>query len=269
MEKITDELKTNLININNEFKNKLKLPIFITYSIVLIIFNWDILFYLGFENDIALKKIQYVKLNFITQNFERIWKPILYALTYSILFPFLQVLINQIVQVFKRYNNKIIRKEELDNAIHNFNVQQQLTGQQSLQQLQNRIDQLILEKDQLISTNKDLIEQLKNDSNELLDSNSIFNSEYEKTAKKLFTEINELDNEEKSTFLELINFLESYRDTFSIKTFLSRTSYPQHAEKTKEILLKYNLIENALNGSFKISTFGIKFIQFFKSNYIK
>jgi len=269
MEKIADELKSNLLNINNEFKNKLKLPIFITYSVVLIIYNWDILFYLAFENNCALKKIQYVKSNFITENFERIWKPILYAIAYSILFPFLQVLINQIVQIVKRINNKIIRKEELDNAIHNFNVQQQLTGQQSLEQLQNKIDQLILEKDQLISTNNDLISKLKKDSNELLDSNSILNTEYDKTAKKLFEEINKLDNEEKSTFIELINYLESTFESFTSMTLKSKTSYPQHLEKTQELFKKYTIIEDSRNGALKVSTFGRKFLNFFKSKYIK
>ncbi len=267
---LIDELKNNFTNIHNELKNKLKLPIIIiTYSVVLILFNWDILFYLAFENSSALKKIQYVKLNFFTENFERIWKPILYAIVYSILFPFLQVIINQIIQYFKRYNNKITRKEEIDNAVHNFEVQQQFSGQQSLQQLQSRIDQLILDKDKLISTNNNLIEHLKSDSNDLLDINSILNSEYDKTAKEIFNEINNLDNEEKSTFIELINFVSSYNDSFSTLTLASKTSFPQHTNKTQEILLKYNIVESTRNGLLKISTFGTKFIQFFKSKYIK
>ncbi|MEN9909929.1 MAG: hypothetical protein RLZZ540_3088 [Bacteroidota bacterium] len=264
-----DEIKTNFSNIHNELKNKLKLPIIITYSVVLIIFNWDILFYLAFENNSALKKIIYVKSNFFTENFERIWKPILYSISYSILFPFLQVLLNQIIQYFKRYNNKITRKEEIDNAVHNFEVQQQLTGQQSLQQLQNRIDQLILEKDKLINSNNSLISQLKSDSNDLLDSNSILNSEYDKTAKELFNEINEFNNEEKSTFLELISFLSNYNNSFYLKTLSTKTSYPQHTDKTLQILTNYKIIENSSNGTFKVSMFGLKFIEFFKSKYVK
>jgi uncharacterized membrane protein (DUF106 family) len=79
-----EELKNNFENIHNEIKNKFRLPIFFTYSVILIIYNWDILFYLGFENEKALSKINYIKENFYTENFERIWKPILYALTYFI-----------------------------------------------------------------------------------------------------------------------------------------------------------------------------------------
>ena len=265
-----EELKNNLSNIHNELKNKLKLPIIITYSVVLIIYNWDILFFLAFENKSALKKIIYVKSNFFTENFERIWKPILYSIVYSILFPFLQVVINQIVQFFKRFNNKITRKEEIDNAIHNFEVQQQLSGQQSLEQLQNKINQLIIEKDKLISTNNDLIENLKSDSSHLLDSNSILNSEYDKTAKELLNEITKFNNEEKSTFLELINYLISTKDSSFYESSLEKkTSYPQHTNKSKEILKNFNIIESTGNGLFKVSMFGIKFIQFFKSKYIK
>jgi hypothetical protein len=265
-----ESFKNNINSINNEFKNKFKLPIFITYSVILIIYNWDILFYLAFEKLGALDKIKYVKTNFITENFERVWKPILFAVLYSILFPFIQVLINQVVQYFKTFNNKITRKEEIDNAIHSFDIQQQLTGQQNLQQLQNKIDQLILEKDKLITTNNDLIKQLKTDSSELLDSNSIINAEYEKTAKELLKEINELNNEEKSTFLELINYLNNLKDAFYESTLPSKTSYPQHTDKTKLILKKYNITENSKTaGAMKVSMFGLKFIEFFKSKYIK
>lgn len=265
-----EELKSNITNIHNEVKNKLRLPIIITYSVVLVIYNWDILFYLTYENNSALKKIIYVKSNFFNENFERIWKPILFSIVYSILFPFLQVLINQIVQFFKRHNNKITRKEEIDNAIHNFEVQQQLSGQQSLEQLQNKIDQLIIEKDKLISTNNDLIEKLKNDSSELLDSKSILNTEYEKTAKELLNDITQLNNEEKSTFIELINYLSVTKDSFYESALATKTSYPQHTEKTKAILKKNKIIEStSSSGIIKVSMFGAKFIDFFKTKYIK
>jgi hypothetical protein len=262
-------VKDNLKSINNELRNKFKLPIFITYSVILTIYNWDILFYLAFEKLTALDKIKYVKANFFTENFERIWRPILLAILYSILFPFIQVLINQIVQYFKAFNSKITRKEEIDNAIHSFEIQQQLSGQQSLQQLQNKIDQLILEKDKLISTNNDLIKQLKSDSSDLLDSNSIINAEYEKTANDLLKEISTLNNEEKSTFLEIINYLNNLKDAFYETSLPSKTSFPQHTNKTKEILKKYKIIEPTSTGILKVSMFGLKFIEFFKSKYIK
>lgn len=264
-----ESVKENLKSINSEFKNKFKLPIFITYSVILTIYNWDIIFYLAFEKLDALDKIKYVKANFFTENFERVWKPIFFAIIYSILFPFIQVLINQVVQYFKAFNSKITRKEEIDNAIHSFEVQQQLSGQQSLQQLQNKIDLLILEKDKLISTNSDLVKQLKSESSDLLDSNSIINAEYEKTAKELFKEINSLNNEEKSTFLEILNYLDNLNDAFYESNLKSKTSYPQNIDKTRALLKKYNIVETTSTGFLKVTMFGLKFIKFFKTKYIK
>lgn len=137
-------IKTNIGLIQNDIKNKFRLPIFLTYSVILIVYNWDILFYLAFQKKDALEKIEYVKTNLFTENFDRVWKPILLAILYSILFPFIQLLINFVVQFLKSKNNQITRKEEIDNAEHSYNIQQQLTGKQTLQQLQNKIDELIL-----------------------------------------------------------------------------------------------------------------------------
>lgn len=62
-----DDLKSNITTVQNEIRNKFHLPIFLTYSVILVIYNWDILFYLAFENGKALDKINYVK-NFFLQN---------------------------------------------------------------------------------------------------------------------------------------------------------------------------------------------------------
>ncbi|MTH16213.1 hypothetical protein [Flavobacterium sp. LC2016-01] len=267
-----ESVKTSIKNINNEFKNKLRLPIIITYSVVLFLYNWDILFYLAFEKDNALNKIEYVKNNFFTVNFERIWKPIFIATLYSILFPFIQVLINKILQFFKRYNNKITREEEIENANHNFNIQQQLTGKQSLQQLQNKIDQLILEKDELIATNNSLISQIRSENIEYLDSKQIQNSEYEKTAKEFFKDVNKLGNEEKSTFIELISLIDELNNaTVSSDEIMKKLIFPQHFKRALGILIKYNLIEKNeySDDYFKTNTLGLKIIKYFKSKYVK
>lgn len=268
----TNDLKNGFESVHNEIKNKFRLPIFLTYSIILIIYNWDLLFYLAFEDGKALSKINYVKENFYTENFERMWKPILYALIYSILFPFLQLLINSIVKFSKNFNNKIIREDELENANHRFNIQQQLTGRQSLQQLQIRIDQLLGENEKLITSNTSLLAQVKNDSNEILDTNSIFNSEYEKTAKKIFKEVNNLENEEKSTFIEVINLVENATNHIKLSDIQSNSIFPNHVIKALELLIKYKLIERPYPNEqtyFRINSFGSKFIKYFKSNYIK
>ncbi|RRJ87673.1 hypothetical protein [Flavobacterium macacae] len=263
-------IKANIGSIQNDIKNKFKLPIFLTYSVILVIYNWDILFYLAFQKKDALEKIEYVKTNFFTENFDRVWKPILLAILYSILFPFIQLLINFVVQFFKHQNNQITRKEEMDNANHSYNIQQQLSGKQSLQQLQNKIDELIIEKEQLITTNDSLISQLKKDNSDLLDSNSIFKSEFEKTAKAFLKEVNELTNEEKSTVIELITQLQKKENSFTVADLGKMAIFPQHAQKTLNLLQKFKITTNSNStGYFVVTKYGSNFIEYFKSNYVK
>ena len=263
-------LKSNIGIIQNEIKNKFRLPIFLTYSVILVIFNWDILFYLAFQKKDALEKIEYVKTNLFTVNFDRVWEPILLAILYSILFPFIQLLINFVIQIFKNKNSQITRKEELDNAKHRYNIQQQLSGKQSLQQLQNKIDKLIIEKEQLIETNNSLISQLKTDSNDLLDSISIFKAEFEKVAKAFLLKINELTNEEKSTVIELITLLQKKEDSFTIKDLSTMAIFPEHAQKTLRLLHEFKITTNSTtNGYFKVTKYGRNFIEYFISQYVK
>lgn len=267
-----EDLKNSVINIQKEFKNKFRLPIIITYSVLLLIYNWDILFYLTLEKGNALSKIKYVKANFFTTDYHRIWIPILFAVLYSILFPFLQAIINQVVQYFKRYNNKITRQEELDNANHRFNIQQQLSGKQSLEQLQNKIDQLLLENEKLINTNNSLINQLKKESEDVLDTNHIFNSEYEKTAKEVFALVNKLNNEEKSAFIDVLTAFKENIKAMKLVDLEPKTIFPKHVNKALEILRKQNIIDQPFPGSpeyFRVNAFGTKFIKYFKENYVK
>lgn len=198
-------------------------------------------------------------------------KPILYAFFYSILFPFLQLLINLIVQFSKNFNNKITRREELDNASHRFNIQQQLTGSQSLEQLQIRIDQLLVENEKLISTNTSLLAQVKNESTEILDSNSIFNSEYEKTAKVIFAEVNKLNNEEKSAFIDVLSSMENATNYEEYSKIEGKTIFPKHVKKALEILINHNVAEihPTSNNYYKVNSFGAKLIKYFKSNYVR
>lgn len=50
-----------LESITNNISSRLKVPIIITYLCVLLIFNWDILYYLLLENDDPANKIDCIK----------------------------------------------------------------------------------------------------------------------------------------------------------------------------------------------------------------
>jgi hypothetical protein len=140
-----------------------------------------------------------------------------------------------------------------------------------LEQLQIRIDQLLVENEKLISMNNSLLVQVKNDSSEILDTSSILNSEYEKIAKEIFTEVNKFNNEEKSTFINVLTAFDGSKNYIEIKKIEETTIFPKHIKKALEILIEKNIIEQHATSKqyYKANAFGEKIIKYFKENYVK
>jgi len=268
-----ENLKNTFTNLQLEVKNKFRLPIIITYSIILVLYNWDIVFYLAFQNDIAINKINFVKKNNNEFKFLRVLIPILIAIAYSIIFPLIQLILNIVLQYLKRINNNITRNEELDQAKHNFNVQLQLAGQQTIQQLQSRIDQLIIENKDLIDSNNSLISKYKDDNTDLLNLDSIYNSEYDKVSSELKNEIDKFGLNKKTNMIEVINFLENYRGYFHSQNIEEHSTFPSFTKSNLDILKKYKIIEVINSGThqeqYKTNLYGSKLLKHFKLRYFK
>ena len=75
-----------LESITNNISSRLKVPIIITYLCVLLIFNWDILYYLLFENDDPTNKIDCIKSTYSELYYTRIFHCIIISITLIILF---------------------------------------------------------------------------------------------------------------------------------------------------------------------------------------
>ncbi len=165
----TNAVKENYKEVVSHFKSKLKLPIVLTYSIILILYNWDIIYYLIFQKGDVLENILYIKnINNIWHH--RILNPIFIAIFYALLFPILQVGINYVFSWFKNKNNELERNEELDNAKHRFQVQKEISGSQELEVLNNQINSLMVEKNNLnnqISNINEQNEQLSKENIEI------------------------------------------------------------------------------------------------------
>jgi hypothetical protein len=99
-------------NIGNSIASKLKVPIITTYISVLIIFNWDILFYLIFSNDEAKIKIQYIKDEYGTVHFERIAICLLVSMFLIIIFTVINTLLNYCLKWFYRKDKEITSEIE-------------------------------------------------------------------------------------------------------------------------------------------------------------
>ena len=114
-----------LENISKSISERLKVPIILTYIGVLIIFNWDILFYLFFENSPASERIQVIKENYGAVYFERILICLGIAVVLIIVFAILNTLLNLILKWFYK------KDKETTSEIENFEKIDSLTEQLS------------------------------------------------------------------------------------------------------------------------------------------
>lgn len=214
----TNAVKENYKEVVSHFKSKLKLPIVLTYSIILILYNWDIIYYLIFQKSEALIKIHYIK-NIDNDWYYRIWIPILIAIFYALLFPILQVGINYVFKWFKKENNMLERQEEKDNAEHRFEIQKIISGYQEIESLNNQIGNLINDKEDLNNQINILMkekEDLQLEKIKLSSENKFKTSEFlfkppqditiTKLAKQIVEEYKKFTTEKQSCLIDIFKY---------------------------------------------------------------
>lgn len=181
-----------LENITKSISERLKVPIIFTYISVLIVYNWDILFYLFFQENSAFERIEYIKNNYSEIYYQRIFICLGIAILLITIFTILNTLINVCLKWFYR------KDKETSSEIDNYEKINSLT-----EQLSNAIDNIKSLNSQL--------EKLKN-INENLNSKSL-NIKIEDISKKDYENVlqylNSRENKEKFiyTFKEFINAL--------------------------------------------------------------
>ena len=95
-------------NIGKSIASKLKVPIITTYISVLIIYNWDIIFYLIFGDEEAKIKIQYIKDQYGGIHFERIAICLLVSILLIVIFTVINTFLNYCLKWFYRKDKEII-----------------------------------------------------------------------------------------------------------------------------------------------------------------
>lgn len=264
MTNLKENLTQSISNHKLNLKNRLNIPLVTTYCIVILIFNWDIILYLLYSKEPILNKINFIKTDFDNRYFYRIWLPILLAILYTIIFPILQIGINYTLVLFKRINTKIERDEELQNAQHQFELQQNLSGRQSLQQLNNEIEslrinnqKLLNENENLIKNNKELLNQIaelkneisKNEISEIEKTNSLqievpdtINKELKFYSDKLVESYKQLSDREKTIFVDFMNSIKS-NSTVSRSMVENSTIFPEDIENALNPFIEYDFIK--------------------------
>jgi|SRR5690554_2736168 len=168
------DIKESIADIRSSLKDRMKLPILLAYCIILIIYNWDVLFYFIVENDTAKEKIEYINDNFKNTYFHRFLCPLIFAIVSTFIFPVLQVGINYFFQWFKNQNKELIRKDEEDNVIQ----EKKLLDLRSENKDNKELQAEIKSKDELISQYQSEVSHLK--------------IQNDKTQKERITELNSI-----------------------------------------------------------------------------
>lgn len=283
----TNAIKENYKEVVSHFKSKLKLPIVLTYSIILILYNWDIIYYLIFQKGDVLENILYIK-NIDNDWYHRILNPIFIAVFYALLFPILQVGINYVFSWFKNKNNELERNEELDNAKHRFQVQKEISGSQELESLNNHITNLSNDKETLNKQIKILIkekEDLQLEKIKLSSENKFKNAEFlfkppqditiTKLAKQIVEEYKKFTTEKQSCLIDIFKY---YQKNEVIKDkdeeFSKITIAPKFAYHILNYLSNYKMV-NVFSDrisflqEYRITALGKKVIDYLLENDFK
>ncbi|MEO4005917.1 hypothetical protein [Flavobacterium sp. CAU 1735] len=269
-EKSTEKIESFILS-------KIKLPILSTYVIVLLAYNWQIILYLLFVARPMEFKIEYIIEKHHDKYFSNIIIPIIISFAYTLIFPILQVAVNFLFNWFKKINKNLNRQEELDDALHRFHLQQNLTGQQSLERLQANIELLSTENQKLLSDNKNLLSLIKkeNERGEGADNfkktvNQKRIKETEKLASDLFLKFENFSNEEKSAFLDIINYFDSNDKTLSARSISNLSFHSDYSDAAMSILQDSNIITmyNTVEGYYyKTTPLGFEILEYFKEHF--
>lgn len=253
----SNELKESIDYLSKYFVEKLRLPVTLAYISVLVFYNWDILFYLAFENRDALGKITYVKNRFGPEYYNRVLNPALIAIVASMLISAVQVGINYLISFFKKIDLNRVNEEEMLFAKNKRKVLTELTGTREMETLMLRnqelesemqksneqIKKITDEKSELTKTNQELKEKVE--QYEQIQSHDI----EEKTSRKLaiLDEINRFEasirDDEKRQLKELVNkILEGKNKYISQDDAIGSSGYKPFLTRCVNFLAELDLI---------------------------
>ncbi len=233
-------MENNLVDkLSETVFNRLKIPIITTYICVLIMYNWDIWYYLIFEKCDAVFKIQFIQ----SKYGDEYWGRIIYCLFLSILvlivFTILNTLLNILLSIFYRKDKK------MNSILNNINEIEKLRNDLALSL--KTIESLKIKNQNLevIHENSDL-----NFSN--LNKDIITKREY----SKLMNLINQ-ENDLKLNYSlkELFDILNK-NPLINYNSVVSRSTYKIEMASLLELLRSLKMIDfsTGTNRSIEIST---------------
>lgn len=213
-------------SITKTINDRLKIPIIITYLSVLIIYNWDVLFYLIFEKETASIKIACIKEEYSSEYWCRIFTCIGISIILIGAFTIINTGLNYLLKWFykkdKKFTSEIENYETIDNL---------------RQQLADSIDKrnkLETDVKNLTKINEDI--NLKIDN---LNLTEIAKIDYTNLLKYLKNSFN--SGKITHSFIELIEILKE-DSKVELNEIYKKASFPNEMELLLDKLFELNLL---------------------------
>lgn len=216
-----------LENITKNISSRLKVPIIATYLSVLIIYNWDILFYLAFETNTATNKINFIKTTYGNLYYTRIYHCFLISIGLILIFTVINTFLNFCLKWFYKKDKEITSEVE---SYEKINVlSEQLS--QSLSEIKNLKTQL----ENLQNINESLLSRDLN-----IDISKISEKDYNDFISFIVSQ----PNSEKLKFSlnELITFLKS-NSKMETDDIYRKATYEADMKSLTDHLVKRNLLK--------------------------
>ena len=222
-----EEEEKILESITKNISSRLKVPIIITYICVLFLYNWDILYYLFFENESALTKIIYIQANYSCVYFKRILICLSISIALIVIFTILNTSLNFCLKWFYR------KDKEMTSEIENYEKISVLS-----EQLSESVDQIKKLKTEI---------DIQNNINQSLSSKSLdvnVNEISKKDFNQLVSHLKNQPNGEKLLFSlkELISMLKKNND-IEVENVRLSVTYREDMEILLTYLSKQNLLK--------------------------
>ncbi|WP_060875411.1 coiled-coil domain-containing protein [Myroides odoratus] len=223
-----DDVKNSFNEIKEYTMDRLKMPIFFYYFVILLVWNWDIILFIWKSNYPIEYVIKIIKQNGFEPN--RYLYPLIIAAAGNFVFPFIMLVIELSLSKITKKRNETALDIELQKAEKEFEVQRKRTGAVSLKDLQDQIDSLNKEKDDLsgqIVLNKMSLEQVNKKIPELEKKLQKEQAEKDKFKQDVikFTrhvDYNNLDEEINSFKTEVKRFEDNYINIIEVFDFLKK-----------------------------------------------
>ena len=276
-----EDIKNNLREVKEYTMDRLKMPIFFYYFVILAIWNWDIILLIVRSNLPIESIITLIQ----EQKFDK-WRyicPLLIAIAGNIAFPLIMLGLDYPLTWINKRRNKKASDVEIGKAKHEFSIQVERTGSESLKSLQGRINALtndtLLLNDTIKTNNenysikeeqlKDLKIEISNKNNEIKYLDSLI-LEFKKP--KGFNSINDELDDFKSKLIKFesiglkvgelernLQFILEEED--SILKVNSEGSLGYKELVDSKIIIEYNSENITTN---KLSPYGVKFLYWLK-----